>query len=162
MRTKTRIALAGSVVALGAGLVTAPATLSATAASPASERTAQANSDIGAAAATMAGECPAGYACFWPHAEFRGNRGKVEGNNRNFRRLHNAARSCGNKGWEDCISSIANNGRQCTVYFYDKRDYKKGAPWHSLSRGHKVGNFARDYNDPAFNDKISSNKWCAS
>ncbi|WP_055701569.1 MULTISPECIES: peptidase inhibitor family I36 protein [Streptomyces] len=125
--------------------------------------TAQATGDGGGSEVSVqAGECPSGSACFWPHSEFRGNRGQVEGDNANFATLRNSANSCGSRGWEDCISSIANNGRQCTVYFYSNRSYSKTSRWHSLSRGDKVGDFARDYSDAGFNDTISSNKWCSS
>ncbi|MGP3983087.1 peptidase inhibitor family I36 protein [Streptomyces sp. KR80] len=110
--------------------------------------------------------CPSGYACFWPNKNYGGNRGKVSGNNANFRKLKNSARSCGNRGWEDCISSIMNNGKQCTVYFYSLRNYSKKSRWHSLSRRDAVPDFGKKpptgFNDPRFDNSISSNKWCRS
>ncbi|MCD7444625.1 peptidase inhibitor family I36 protein [Streptomyces lincolnensis] len=114
----------------------------------------------------VAASCPAGYACFWPGKNFAGNRGQVAGNNPNFRELHNSQQSCGSRGWEDCVSSIRNSGRECTVYFYSNRNYNKSGRWHSLSRGDEVPDFGRPspvgYDDPGFDNTISSNKWCSS
>ncbi|QDQ15356.1 peptidase inhibitor family I36 protein [Streptomyces spectabilis] len=65
--------------------------------------------------------CASGDACFWGHDNYLGARGRVSGNNPDYR-------------------------------------------YHSRGRGDEVPNFAAPrpvgYNDPAFNDTISSNHWC--
>ncbi|WP_179382396.1 peptidase inhibitor family I36 protein [Streptomyces sp. SA15] len=106
------------------------------------------------------GDCPSTYACFWVHSGYRGTMGKVAGNNTNFMNLSNSSGCTAYPGtWNDCVSSIANRGTQCTVYFFTNAGY--GGRWHSLSRGDEVADFATGYNDPAFNDAISSNRWCS-
>nr|WP_240449144.1 peptidase inhibitor family I36 protein [Streptomyces harenosi] len=105
-------------------------------------------------------DCPTSYACFWVHNNYGGTMGKVAGNNTNYMNLNNSSGCTAYPGtWNDCISSIANRGTQCTVYFFTNASY--GGRWHSLSRGDEVADFATGYNDPAFNDAISSNRWCS-
>ncbi|MFI1093392.1 peptidase inhibitor family I36 protein [Streptomyces sp. NPDC020917] len=110
--------------------------------------------------------CPSGYACFWANSNYdsgsSAHMGKVQGDNPDFSALFSSnILSCG-YNWDECISSIANHGTQCTVYFYSDHNYGKTHSWHSLSRGDEVSSFASGYNDPNFNDSISSNKWCNS
>ncbi|MGI5479446.1 peptidase inhibitor family I36 protein [Streptomyces lavendofoliae] len=113
----------------------------------------------GEAGATGPNDCPTRNACFWVHSNYRGAMGKVEGDNRNFRDLRNSSGCTAYPGtWNDCVSSIANRGTQCTVYFFTEAGY--GGRWHSLSIGDEVADFATGYNDPEFNDAISSNRWC--
>lgn len=105
----------------------------------------------------------AGYACFWVNANFGGTRGRVAGNNSNYLNLSNSSGCTAYRGtWNDCISSIRNDGTQCTVYFWTDAGYR--GRYHSLSRGDQVANFGAappaGYGDPAFNDTISSNHWC--
>lgn len=115
----------------------------------------------GEAGATGLSSCPSTYACFWVNTNYSGTMGKVAGNNPNYTALSNSS-GCPSGTWNDCISSIANRGTQCTVYFYQNANYSKSARWHSLSRGDQVANFGTGYNDPGFNDVISSNRWCTS
>jgi hypothetical protein len=105
----------------------------------------------------------AGFACFWVNINFTGTRGRVEGNNSNYLNLSNSSGCTRFPGtWNDCISSIRNDGTQCTVWFWTNANYQGRA--HSLARGDEVPNFASappvGYSDPAFNDSISSNHWC--
>ncbi|MFK8906833.1 peptidase inhibitor family I36 protein [Streptomyces sp. YS-3] len=145
---KKKLAVCVGAMVLGLGTVPLAQASAHTVKAPGSESGAQAS-------------CPSGYACFWPGQNFSGQPGKVAGDNPNFAALPNSAHSCGT-GWEDCISSIRNSGTQCTVYFYSLRNYSKAGRWHSLSRGDEVGNFGTVYHDAAFDNTISSNKWCSS
>ncbi|WP_269854727.1 peptidase inhibitor family I36 protein [Streptomyces sp. RPT161] len=105
--------------------------------------------------------CPvsSGYACFWVDSYRGGAMGKVSGNNSNYMNLSNSSGCTAYPGtWNDCISSIENQGTQCTVYFWTDAGYT--GRYHSLSIGDRVDDFATGYNDPSFNDSISSNHWC--
>ncbi|MFE3032917.1 peptidase inhibitor family I36 protein [Streptomyces canus] len=110
--------------------------------------------------------CPAasGYACFWVNSYRGGTMGKVSGDNPDFRYVHNTSGCTEYPGsWNDCISSVENQGTQCTVFFYSDAQYL--GTRHSLSIGDRVNDFSLPssqggYNDPNFNDAISSNSWC--
>ncbi|WP_030672880.1 peptidase inhibitor family I36 protein [Streptomyces sp. NRRL B-1347] len=145
MRKKIGVAAASSALLLG-GLATAPAS---------------AGDSSGGGSEAAAITCAAGDTCFWVHINYGGNRGRVAGNNGDFRDFPQG--QCASGTWNDCVSSIANRGRECTVYFWTGFNYT--GRYHSLSRNDEVPNFAAappvGYNDPAFNDAISSNHWCS-
>ncbi|MEW2394554.1 peptidase inhibitor family I36 protein [Streptomyces sp. NPDC046862] len=141
---KKLAALAGAVALLASAPVASAATSGAT---------------PGDVEASGLSSCPSTYACFWVDSGYRGTMGKVSGDNDNYMNLRNSSGCTRYPGtWNDCISSIANRGTQCTVYFFTNAN--GGGRWHSLSRGDEVADFATGYNDPAFNDAISSNRWC--
>ncbi|MBW4722162.1 peptidase inhibitor family I36 protein [Saccharothrix obliqua] len=108
----------------------------------------------GTAAEAAAPSCAAGDLCFWPHANYRGQRGRVAGDNPDWRKLPSA--DCPGGNWDDCASSLANRGRECTVYLYKNYNYR--GEEHSLSRNDQVPDIGRWV--PGFNDSISSNRWC--
>jgi peptidase inhibitor family I36 len=134
------VGLAGSAITFAVPAIAAPAA-----------------SSVLPSAASVHG-CPSGDACFWPFKNFAGSRGAVSGNNPDFSRFPHTTSECHTGTWNDCIESVANNGTQCTVYWWTGANYT--GRWHSLSRGDSVGDFATGYNDPSFNDVISSNHWC--
>ena len=104
-------------------------------------------------------DCPSGYACFWPFKHFAGGMGKVSGDNPDFRKFQHTTSECHTGTWDNCIESIANRGNSgCTVYWWTGVGYS--GRWHSLGAGDGVGDFDVVYNDPSFNDAISSNHWC--
>ncbi|MFF2470228.1 peptidase inhibitor family I36 protein [Streptomyces mirabilis] len=104
--------------------------------------------------------CADGYACFWVNNNYNGTMGKVSGNNTNYLNLSNSSGCTKYPGtWNDCISSIDNNGTSgCKVFFWTGANYSGG--YHSLSAGDAVYDFGAVYGDPSFNDSISSNHWC--
>jgi hypothetical protein len=103
--------------------------------------------------------CPSGDACFWVNDDYQGTMGHVAGNNPNFMNLSNSSGCTAYPGtWNDCISSLDNNGTECVVYFWTDANYK--GSYHSVALGDKIWDFGAVYNDPSFNDSISSNHWC--
>ncbi|MET7567380.1 peptidase inhibitor family I36 protein [Streptomyces sp. NPDC005492] len=123
--------------------------------------TAHAATDSAAAPAAQTQYCPyqTGYACFWVDNYKGGTMGKVAGNNTNYMNLTNSSGCTKYPGtWNDCISSLENQGTQCTVYFWSAAGYTGN--WHSVARYDSVYDFGVDYGDAAFNDTISSNHWC--
>ncbi|MFF8675997.1 peptidase inhibitor family I36 protein [Streptomyces sp. NPDC015242] len=115
-----------------------------------------------ASAGVQAETCPvdSGYACFWVNNYRGGTMGKVSGDNENYRNLSNSSGCTRYPGtWNDCISSVENQGRQCTVYFWTDANYQ--GRYHSLSIGDRVNDMAVGWNDASFNDAISSNHWCS-
>ena len=104
-------------------------------------------------------DCPLQYACFWVNANYTGTMGEVEGNNPDYLNLKNTSGCTAFPGtWNDCISSVWNNGKDCTVYFWTDANYE--GRYHSLALKDGVANVGTGYNDPSFNDSISSNSWC--
>jgi len=128
---------------------------SATAAPAAAHTSSHAAVTTQAAAAT----CPSTYTCFWVNDYYGGTMGKVAGNNSNYMNLSNSSGCTKYPGtWNDCISSITNQGTQCTVYFWTDAGYSDR--YHSVAIGDWIGNFYDWWGDSAFNDAISSNHWC--
>ncbi|WDZ87834.1 peptidase inhibitor family I36 protein [Micromonospora cathayae] len=157
IRRVSRLALLVSMVGvLLAGGLAGPAGAAPRSEVSAAVQSASVDEPVGVLASCGA----AGYACFWVGGGFTGTRGRVAGNNPNYRYLSNSSGCTKAPGtWNDCISSIRNDGTQCTVYFWTDADYH--GRYHSLSRGDQVGNFSgAPYYDAAFNDAISSNHWC--
>ncbi|MFI9407156.1 peptidase inhibitor family I36 protein [Nocardia sp. NPDC052316] len=99
--------------------------------------------------------CPSGNFCFWPYNNYQGPRGKVAGDNEDFRKFKQSA--CSSGTWDNCIQSIKNRGTQCTVYMFS--GYKYSGIRHSLGRGDNVPDISRWVTD-GFANNISSNKWC--
>ncbi|MFD6157297.1 peptidase inhibitor family I36 protein [Nocardia sp. NPDC060256] len=99
--------------------------------------------------------CPSKSFCFWAYNDYQGPRGKVEGNNPDFRKFPQSA--CPSGTWNDCINSIKNRGRDCTVYMYSGFNYS--GIRHSLGLGDSVPNISQWVSD-GFARNISSNKWC--
>lgn len=125
----------------------------------ASQSSTVAGDDVGIQATCGA----AGFACFWVNNNFGGTRGRVAGDNPNYLNLSNSSGCTQYPGtWNDCISSIRNDGTECTIWFWTDANYQGRS--HSLSRGDEVPDFAlappTGYSDPSFNDSISSNHWC--
>ncbi|GAB1692500.1 peptidase inhibitor family I36 protein [Krasilnikovia sp. M28-CT-15] len=118
---------------------------------PAAPAVANADGPVRAVVADPHG-CPKGNFCFWANPNFHDGPGKVTDDNEDFRQLRHS--TCRTATWDNCISSIVNNGRYCTVYMFSGLNY--GGSWHSLG----VGDEKSDLSQWTFNDAISSNRWC--
>ncbi|MBF6328171.1 peptidase inhibitor family I36 protein [Nocardia transvalensis] len=153
---KMRIAVAAGVLSLFA--VLAPAAQAApepAPGEPAPSAEVTPGQDVDAGASAPDSSCPSTYFCFWPYNNYQGPRGKVAGDNPDFRAFRQSA--CSSGTWDNCIQSIKNSGRQCTVYMYS--GYRYTGIRHSLGRGDGVPNISRWVSD-GFANNISSNKWC--
>ncbi|WP_412739869.1 peptidase inhibitor family I36 protein [Krasilnikovia sp. MM14-A1259] len=96
--------------------------------------------------------CPEKYLCFWASPNYHDGPGMVKDDNEDFRKLPHI--SCRTGTWDNCISSVVNNGQRCTVYMWSGLNY--GGSYHSLA----IGNEKPDLSQWYFNDAISSNHWC--
>jgi hypothetical protein len=103
-------------------------------------------------AQTAPAGCPSGYLCFWKDINYGGAMGKVAGNNLNFTAFRNT--SCQTGTWNDCISSVYNNGARCTVAIYRDANYLGGGL--TVPRQTGISNLGTY----GLNDAISSNRWC--
>jgi hypothetical protein len=113
--------------------------------------TAAVGTGIGVAGIASAASCPSTYACGWKDSGFGTPRGQWAGTNPNFQAFGQPA--CQTNTWNDCISSDANEGTQCTVHFFNDAGYLGGE--HSVGRG-----VFESYVGDSFNDRFSSNNWC--
>ncbi|WP_189056382.1 peptidase inhibitor family I36 protein [Longimycelium tulufanense] len=93
--------------------------------------------------------CPRGWVCFWTKHGFRGHRGKVAGNNRNWQAF--PERYCRSGTWDNCASSAYNNGRTHHVRFYQHPNYR--------GRGINIYKGQSRSSLGWMNDRTSSNKW---
>ncbi len=69
--------------------------------------------------------------------------------------------SCANGTWNNCASSIQNNGNNCDVNVYDFAGYS-GASLR-ITRGTYISNLSGywiTYPFDSWNDDIQSNRWC--
>ena len=102
------------------------------------------------AGTASAASCPSTYACGWKDSGFGIPRGQWAGTNGNFQVFGQPA--CQTNSWNDCISSDANSGTQCTVHFWTEAGYFGGP--------HNVGRGSFESSIGGFNDTFSSNSWC--
>jgi hypothetical protein len=150
----TRFGVFGAAVvaASGAALVTAPGI--AAASSPAAQRPVASQTTSAPAAR---GACPRSDLCFWVDINYGRARGRVAGNNPDWRRFRQP--QCRGGNWNDCASSFVNNGTRDAVVLYQDIDYRGGRL--CLPRGAAIANATqrRFNNGVNLNDAVSSNRW---
>lgn len=96
--------------------------------------------------------CPSGYGCGWVNNQYGGAMGKWAGNNPNFSVFGQS--QCQKGNWEDCISSIDNNGTSgCNINWWWQNNYG-GNVWSE-----------RQHDDhgaiDGSSDQFSSDSWCS-
>jgi hypothetical protein len=115
----------------------------------------------GQQAAAGRADCPSSWFCVWVDVDFVGGPGKWQGNESNYTNwLHGG---CGVRSlwtWDNCASSVFNNGQSCNLTFYDGINF--AGAWYNLPRGSFLAFMTQDLmSDQAnANDRISSHKWC--
>lgn len=98
--------------------------------------------------------CSSTYVCFWVHINFVDGPGKLSGSNPNWGAFSHP--TCAGGTWNNCASSVYNNGAHCWSDLWDGTNYTYGAKGLlSLNRGVGISNLV----DWDFNDVISSNSW---
>lgn len=120
----------------------------------------------GAAAPATAGilaapsGCTAGNLCFWVHDNWVDGPGRLDGNNADWGVYSHS--TCQTGTWEDCASSLYNNGNSCTAHVYYLEDYQ--TPKLNISRQtgyNSLSAVALGYGVAGnWNDNIRSNNWC--
>ncbi|MEW1779278.1 peptidase inhibitor family I36 protein [Streptomyces sp. NPDC086777] len=152
---------AGVVLLLGAAVGTAAADPSGTSVAPGhavasgtSVIAGSASSALSAQVATPAAVpsgCSAGYLCFWVNSGYQDGPGKLDGSNANWTVF--AHPTCQTKTWNDCASSLYNDGVNDNAVVYTDANYSGSSG--VIDRG--VGGDV----SAAWNDVISSNSWVA-
>ncbi|WBB77276.1 peptidase inhibitor family I36 protein [Micromonospora sp. WMMD882] len=104
-------------------------------------------------------DCPqeSGYLCFWDGTNYAGTPGKLSGANTNWTAFPRSG--CPSGTWNDCASSIWNEGLSCDAVVHSAANYG-GDPW-VIKRDTGAANLA-DWKRPSggnWNNVISSNKW---
>jgi hypothetical protein len=102
--------------------------------------------------------CNPGDLCFWVNENKGGAKGRVSGDNSSWSW---AQSSCANGTWNNCASSIQNNGRTCTVNVFEHAGY--GGARLTLVRGtyiSSLGGHWITFPVDSWNDDIQSNRWC--
>ncbi|MFI9005764.1 peptidase inhibitor family I36 protein [Actinosynnema sp. NPDC053489] len=98
--------------------------------------------------------CHSSNVCFWANNNYNDGPGELSGTNPDWRRF--AHGSCGGGTWNNCASSVYNNGTQCWADLWDGLDYALGSRGGlSLSRGTGIANLG----SWDFDNAISSNSW---
>lgn len=96
--------------------------------------------------------CPSSYGCGWVNSGYGGPMGKWAGNNPNFTVFGQS--QCQDGNWNDCISSIDNNGTSgCNMNWWWNAGYG-GNVW-SERVGYDYGSIGSS------NDQFSSDSWCS-
>ncbi|MER5897561.1 peptidase inhibitor family I36 protein [Streptomyces sp. NPDC001876] len=120
---------------------------------------AAASTGVGTLAAAPAG-CTAGNLCFWVNDNWNDGPGQLYGNNADWGVYSHS--TCSTGTWEDCASSLYNNGNSCVASVYFLENYQ--TPKLSISRQSGYNSLSAvplGYGvDGNWNDNIRSNKWC--
>ena len=100
--------------------------------------------------------CTAGNVCFWVNANFNDGPGRLSGINRDWSVFHHS--TCPNGTWNNCASSVYNNGVSCWAVLWMDPGFgglsmvlANGTGESDLTDDEEVGSL--------FNDNISSNSW---
>jgi len=151
-----------SVIAAGALVSLAAVPAQASSQGTASHASAQA-ADRAAAVAAFDG-CPSTYLCFWVNASRGGAEGEVAGSNPDWADF--AQSQCKSGTWNDCASSLVNNGTSgLGALEYENTNYKvsDGGDPLCMYDGEYIANLANGYyywtDGTSMNDSISSNNW---
>jgi hypothetical protein len=110
--------------------------------------------DIQPASAAAPPGCPVTFLCFYADPDFSGGMGQVSGTNSNFRAFLTSNHNCGNGNWNDCVSSVFNNGSSCTALLWRDATFAPTPPL-SLARNFGYTNLKNQ----GFDDVLSSNSW---
>lgn len=107
-------------------------------------------------------DCPneSGALCFWPAANYVGRPGLAFGTNPNWADLPDRDNRCGaSVGWNDCISSIRNEGISCEAVIWEHPNF--GGSNFVINRDTFVDNLATRGKPSGgnWNDVVSSNNW---
>ncbi|MEU9448847.1 peptidase inhibitor family I36 protein [Streptomyces sp. NPDC048277] len=140
---------AGVVLLLGSAVGTAAADSSGSpviAGSTSSALSAQ----VATPAAVPSG-CSAGYLCFWVNIGYSDGPGKLSGTNANWTAFSHS--TCASKTWNDCASSIYNDGTTDNAVVYTDANYSGSSGVIDKGTGGDLTS--------AWNDVISSNSWVA-
>ncbi|MDN0199267.1 peptidase inhibitor family I36 protein [Streptomyces sp. S.PNR 29] len=104
-------------------------------------------------------DCPdeSGYFCFWTDVDYGGPMGKVSGNNPDWGDFTGGCNTTSR--WDNCASSLRNEGLRCEVVVYQYTNYG-GSSW-VINRDTRAANLTQ-WAKPSggtWNDAISSNDW---
>ncbi|MBU2668097.1 peptidase inhibitor family I36 protein [Actinoplanes bogorensis] len=108
--------------------------------------------------------CDSGSFCVWVNANFNDGPGQWPNNSNNYLSWSHA--SCGYlnlRTWNNCASSVFNNGNNCNIQLYDDVNYGTGRGYYNLARGGRLANLTIDKmsDGQPMNDRLSSHKWCS-
>ncbi len=108
--------------------------------------------------------CDSGSFCVWVDANFSDGPGQWPNNSNNY--LSWSHPSCGVlnlRTWNNCASSVFNNGNNCNIQLYDDVNYGTGRGYYNLARGGRLANLTIDKmtDGQPMNDRLSSHKWCS-
>ena len=108
--------------------------------------------------------CDSGSFCAWDNYNYSGGPGQWPGNADNY--SHWGHRGCGVGSlwtWDNCASSVYNNGNSCNIQLYDDINYNTADGYYNLAKGGHLADLRKDKmtDGKAMNDRISSHKWCA-
>jgi hypothetical protein len=103
--------------------------------------------------------CPSTYLCFWVNSGFTANWGKFAGNNPSWGAYSQS--ECKGGTWNDCASSLYNNGEHDQALVWQNNSYKGG--YTCVARGttmySNLANWTYSDSSASMNDSISSNDW---
>jgi hypothetical protein len=153
---------AATIAFVTLGCLASTATIAQAAPEPGPVRATQLKADAPATAegpvTVLDTSCAPGDLCFWVHADKGGAKGRVSGNNTAWGWPQ---ASCANGTWNNCASSIQNNGNNCDVNVYDFAGYS-GASLR-ITRGTYISDLSGywiTFPFDSWNDDIQSNRWC--
>ena len=142
--------VAGVVLLLGSAVGTAAAADSSTSPVIAGSASPALSAQVAKPAAVPSG-CSAGNLCFWVNIGYSDGPGELSGTNANWTAF--AHSTCASKTWNDCASSLYNDGVNDNAVVYTNANYSGSSGVITRGTGGDVS--------AAWNDVISSNSWVA-
>jgi peptidase inhibitor family I36 len=161
-------ALAGPASAAGSGSSGSSTVAQKTAADAAAAKAANGGREVNrlnntAFASGGMSACGSGNFCAWDNYNYSGGPGQWSGNASNYTSWNHTG--CGFTSlytWDNCASSVFNNGNSCNITLYDDINYNSADGYYNLARGGHLADLRIDQmtRGGAMNDRISSHKWC--
>ncbi|MFG2049460.1 peptidase inhibitor family I36 protein [Micromonospora sp. NPDC048935] len=107
--------------------------------------------------------CDPGSFCVWVDPNYSDGPGQWPNSTSSY--FGWAHKSCGliNGGtWNNCASSVFNNGQNCNIQLYDDVNYGTGRGYYNLAKGGHLANLKLDKmtDGSPMDNRISSHKWC--
>jgi hypothetical protein len=108
--------------------------------------------------------CESGSFCAWDNYNYSGGPGQWSGNADNYSHWGHSGCGLGSLWtWDNCASSVYNNGNSCNIQLYDDIKYSTAHGYYNLAKGGHLADLRKDKmtDGKPMNDRISSHQWCA-
>lgn len=107
--------------------------------------------------------CDPGSFCVWVNPNYSDGPGQWPNNaSTYFAWDHDNCGWVNGYTWNNCASSVFNNGQNCNIQLYDDVNYGTGRGYYNLQKGGHLANLKLDKmtDGKPMDNRLSSHKWC--